>query len=381
MTIVILVTHLLGSGHLARALTLARAFAAQGERAIVLTGGLPVPHLDTTDVTVIQLPPLQSDGVNFTRLLDAQGAAAGAPQFQARQTLIARSLRDIRPDVLITELFPFGRRVLRDEFLAALEVAGTLPNQPLVCASIRDILAPPSKPAKAQAAEELIRRHYDAVLVHADPQVTPLEVSWPVTPELAARLRYTGFVAPPPTPPHPERAGAAEVLVSAGGGNVGEDVFAAALSAARADPDRRWRLLVGGSAAQTRILRLRAGAPPNATVEQARPDFRQMLHHAAASVSMAGYNTALDLLQSGVPGVLVPFDTGGEVEQGLRAKALAELPGFAVLPSPALTGEALLAQVRAVMSGPPRAPRLEGLDGAAETGRVVRQLLERRHAG
>ena len=48
-----------------------------------------------------------------------------------------------------------------------------------------------------------------------------------------------------------------------------------------------------------------------------------MLYHAAASVSLCGYNTALDVLQSGVPAVLVPFDNGGEVEQSLRAEALA----------------------------------------------------------
>lgn len=377
MTVAILVTHLLGTGHLARALTLARAFVAAGHRAVVLSGGRPAPHLDAAGVKLAQLPPLQSDGVNFTRLLDDTGADATADLLQARQAQIAQTLIDEAPTVLITELFPFGRRVLRDEFLAAVETAKSLPQPGLVCASIRDILAPPSKPAKAQATDDIVDQHYDAVLVHSDAEITPLEASWPVTPRLKTKLHYTGFVAPPPAPPHPDGLGRGEVLVSAGGGDVGADIFAAALEAARADPQRRWRLLVGGGDAAGRARALAATAPENVLVEPARPDFRQMLHHAEVSVSMAGYNTALDLLQTGRPAVLIPFDAGDEVEQTLRAKALSHLPGMALLPSGKLSGPALLAQIDKLGTAPRRAPRTDGLDGAAETARVVQMLLDR----
>ncbi|WP_300058755.1 glycosyltransferase [uncultured Roseobacter sp.] len=380
-TVAILVTHLLGTGHLARALTLARAFAARGDRAVVLSGGRPVPHLDTREIEMRHLPPLQSDGVNFTRLLDGTGAVASAAYLQNRQQQLCASLADLAPDVLITELFPFGRRVLRTEFLAALETAQHRPRAPLICASIRDILAPPSKPAKAEATADIIRQHYDAVLVHSDRDVTPLDASWPVSPDLAARLCYTGFVAAPPARPHPDGLGAGEVLVSAGGGNVGAEIFAAALQAATADPTRPWRLLIGGGDSAAQIAALRQTAPPNATVEAARPEFRQMLHHAAASVSMAGYNTALDLLQTGTPAVLVPFDAGGEVEQRLRAEALTQLPGVALLPSATLSGPALLERVRQATAAPRRPARTDGLDGAAETVRCVTRLLEQRHAG
>lgn len=380
MNLLIIVTHLLGTGHLARALTLARAFGAAGHDSTVVSGGMPAPQLDAGHARLVQLPPLRSDGVNFTRLLGADNVEADAALLQARQKLLADTLRETQPDVLITELFPFGRRVLRDEFLSALEVAKTLPRRPLICASIRDILAPPSKPAKAAATEEIIARSYDTVLVHSDADVTPLEVSWPVTTALAPRLHYTGFVAPPPAKPHPQAAGQGEVLVSAGGGDVGTNLFHAALGAARADPSRCWRLLVGGRDPAPRIAQMQSGAPPNAIIEPARRDFRQMLHHAAASVSMAGYNTALDLLQSGTPAVLVPFDAGGETEQSLRATALARLLGIEVLSNAALSGPALLTQVARVTAAAPRAPRTHGLDGATTTVRMVEALLADHHA-
>ncbi|MEP2641768.1 glycosyltransferase [Roseobacter sp.] len=374
MKVAFLVTHLLGTGHLARALTLARACRDAGHDATVLSGGVPAPHLDATGLTLVQLPPLRSDGTNFTQLRDAAGDTASADHLRARQTMIRRALSDIAPDVLVTELFPFGRRVLAAEFLTAVETAHALPRPAVICASIRDILAPPSKPAKADKTHAILDQFYDAVLVHSDPDVTPLDVSWPVTPTLAARLHYTGFVAPPAALPHPQALGAGEILVSAGGGDVGTDLFYAALHAATANPAQQWRLLVGGADAPARVADLRAHAPANAHVEPARPDFRQMLHHVTASVSMAGYNTALDLLQTGAPAVLVPFDAGGETEQTLRAQALAHWPGVAVLPTAKLSADTLRDGLARALQSPRRPPLTQGLDGAAETVRILDRL-------
>ncbi|CUH98790.1 glycosyltransferase family protein [Leisingera aquaemixtae] len=373
MKVLIAVTHLLGTGHLSRALTLARAFSAARHRVQVASGGFPAPQLNAEGVEVIQLPPLRSDGVDFTRLLDADGSLAGEAYLTRRKDALCAALHRLQPDVLITELYPFGRRSLRQEFLALLEAAAALPRRPVILSSIRDILAPPSKPEKAEKADAVIARHYDAVLVHSDPAATRLEASWPVSPMLAGRLRYTGYVAPPAAGPHPKLAGRGEVLVSAGGGSVGTPLYRAALEAARQMPDTPWRLLVGGSDAGARIAEFaKAGSP--ALLEPARKDFRQMLSHAAASVSMCGYNTALDLLQAGTPAVLIPFDAGNETEQGLRAASLAPLNGMEVVKTADLTPEALCAAVKAAMQAPPRLAGGFRFDGAARSVEIAAEL-------
>lgn len=375
MKVMIVVTHLLGTGHLARALTLARAFIAAGHKVCVASGGMPAPQLDRGDVPLLQLPPVRSDGVDFSRLLDASGTDVTAEDLAKRSELLIKHLRDETPDVLITELFPFGRRILRAEFGALLEHAHALANPPLICASIRDILAPPSKPEKAVKADAIIAAHYDAVLVHANAEVTPLALSWPVSEALAPKLHYTGFVAPPPAAPSADLAGHAEIIVSAGGGDVGTHVFTAALTAAAQDT-RNWRILLGGANAPARAAALSASAPANVVIEPARPDFRSMLYHAAASVSLCGYNTALDILQSGCPAVFVPFDAGQEVEQSIRAKALGALEGIAVLPSADLSAQSLLDALNTVTSAPRRAPATAGFEGAATTVRIVQELME-----
>lgn len=371
--VLIVVTHLLGAGHLSRALTLARAFAAEGHAAHVVSGGFPAPQLDATGVELHQLTPLRSDGTNFSRLLTPAGHVADDDHKSIRIRTLLDLLGTIAPDILMTELFPFGRRSLRAEFQALLDAAHGRRRPPRICASIRDILAPPSKPSKRAFADDMVQLYYDTVLVHSDPAILPLETSWPVSPMLESRLRYTGFVAPP-LPPAPAEIGAGEVLVSAGGGDVGDPVFTAALDAAR-DSDLAWRLLVGGAAAETRVDMLARHAPPNVHVGPTRPDFRALLRHAAASVSLCGYNTAMDVLQTGCPAVMIPFDDGDEVEQGLRAHALAHLPGIAVAAMHGLDGARLRDALHRARTAPPRDGSLFRFDGARETVRLCMDML------
>jgi len=376
MNVLIAVTHLLGTGHLSRALTLGRAFAQAGHRVMVTFGGMPAPHLHTDGVELLQLPPLRSDGTNFTRLLNADGNPADLEHLTKRIEALIGALDTFGPDVLITELFPFGRRVLSAEFLALLEHAAAMTPRPVILSSVRDILAPPSKPAKADRAEEIVLHYYDAVLVHSDPHTTRLEQSWPVSDRMAPKLRYTGYVAPPPVRAHPDGTGKGEVLVTAGGGDVGLPLFRAAIGATHLMPEQPFRLLVGGEGARVTELRMLSG--DNTIIEPARPDFRQMLAHAAGSISMCGYNTALDLLRAGTPGVLIPFDAGNEVEQGLRAESLAALPALSVLKSADLTPERLAHTLRAVMAEGPRHGGEVDFDGANHAVHIAEEIAEAR---
>lgn len=375
MKVLIAVTHLLGAGHLSRALTLARAFSQQGHAATVLSGGRAAPHLNADGVRLIQAPSLASDGTDFTRLLEANGEPASIDYLHARAKMMVATLQSVAPDVVITELFPFGRRALSAEFLALLEASKTQPQRPLILASVRDILAPPSKPSKADRAREILLQYYDGVLVHSDAAITRLQDSWPVADDLHPLLHYTGYVAPAAAASHPTGEGAGEVLVSAGGGSVGQALFECAIGAARSS-SLHWRLLVGGTDRDARIaaLKTHAGAL-DITIEPVRSDFRQMLTGAAASVSMCGYNTALDLLQTGLPAVLVPFDDGGEVEQTLRSRALAAQPGIEVLMAQDATPARMASAVARVLKRGRRSPVGLEMHGAEESVRLVETML------
>ncbi len=376
MQVLILVTHLLGTGHLSRALNLARAFVAHGHTVDVVSGGMPAPHLNTGGFTLQQLPPVRSDGVNFSTLLTAHDTIADEAYLTKRQRDIEVIFNTLQPDFLITELYPFGRRVLSSEFLNLLSTAKENTKRCAIFSSIRDILAPPSKPSKATKADQIIAQYYDGVFVHSDPTTTPLGQSWPVSKMLAKKLHYTGYVASALAGPHPDLEGQNEIIVSAGGGSVGKAIFECAIDAALLDTTQDWRILVGGSNADSEIKRLQKRVRSNnLTIESPRPDFRQMLHHATCSVSMCGYNTALDLMQAGTASVFIPFDEGGEVEQTLRAKSLAKHPGFSVLAANDLTPQSLIKAIHASRSV--KGSKITDLefDGANETVRIATNWL------
>lgn len=379
MKVALLTTHLLGTGHLSRALALGAGFAAKGHEICVFSGGRPAPHLAKEDVPLIQLPPVRSDGLQFTRLLDHEDQPVDDAYLVARRALVLTQLERLEPDVLITELYPFGRRVLRQEFDAVLEHQKSRHLAPPILASVRDILAPPSSAARAAWTEERLRAAYDGVLVHADNKVVELGDSWPVTPQLAAKLHYTGFVAPALPKASKIGPGRDEILVSAGGGPVGQALFEAAIQAAcmsdGAPQIGPMRLLVGGDPARREALTALAAPCPWITVEGPRPDYREMLQRAALSISQAGYNTVLDVALAGTPAILVPFAEGGETEQRDRAKAYAARLGFEVLDEATLTAETLLDAIRRIKATPRTVYPTLNVAGAHQSVAITEKLL------
>ena len=56
-------------------------------------------------------------------------------------------------------------------------------------------------------------------------------------------------------------------------------------------------------------------------MERFRKDLAGLMASARVSVSQAGYNTVCDMLVAGCQSVLVPYASGGETEQSLRAES------------------------------------------------------------
>ena len=369
MRVLIAVTHLLGAGHLTRVAALARALASAGHEAVLVSGGAAAPLVRLDGIRVVQLPPLHIRGTAFGRLLDGEGREAGAPLFERRRRMLLAALDETQPDAVVTELFPFGRRGLADEFLALAEAARA--RRVPVLASVRDILVAPEKPEKVAQAHERAARLYEAVLVHGDPALAPLDASWPVDEALRPMLRYTGYVDEGALAPRAgERAG---IVAAAGSSAAGLGLLRAAAEAARRRPELGWRILAGHGVSGDDLAALAAGLPEG-VVTRARPDYRALLAAAAVSVSQCGYNTAVDLLAAGPRAVLVPFEGGDETEQRLRADRLAARGLARVVPEDGLTAVSLLAAVAASLADPPPPPHGIDLAGAARSVAIVEEI-------
>ena len=118
-----------------------------------------------------------------------------------------------------------------------------------------------------------------------------------------------------------------EVIVSTGGGVVGAELIELALNARALSRELSvcpWRVLVGHNLPDRAFEALRGRAPPGVIIERNREDFRHLLSRSTLSVSQVGYNTALDILASGVKAVLVPFRSDTQREQTIRARVFAD---------------------------------------------------------
>lgn len=357
---------LLGLGHEARAAAMARAMIDAGMAVTIVAGGTPGIQPETGGAHLVTLPSLRAADPRYQALVDAGGAAPDEALWRERQHRLMAAFDATRPDILLVETFPFGRWPFRRELMPLLDIARR--HCRIVC-SVRDLLEPKAEGSRNRRIVELIDRYFDLVLVHGDPALATLDRTFADTAAIADRLRYTGYVAPAiPAAGAGDGAGTGEIVVSAGGGATCATLMTAAAGAARRD-SRRWRFLLGPNSPSD--LRTRLAATRGIAVEPIRPDFRALLRRAAASISQAGYNTALDVLISQVPAVMVPFAGFGQREQVLRASLLAERGLVEMLPEDGMTPGSLLDAVARALARPAPATCGLRLDGAAETARLL----------
>jgi predicted glycosyltransferase len=371
--VLLYVQHLLGIGHLVRASRIATALERHGLDPILVTGGVPAPGFPPAGIAHVALPPLKSSE-GFRSLLTADGEAASPAFLKERRERLVGVLHSTKPQLILIEAFPFGRRQMRFELLALLEAARSLRPKPIIAASVRDIVQPLVKTGREAEVLRTLALYFDHVLVHGDPQLVRLADSFPAEARIAPPVSYTGLVTGGDIVPSPEPF---DVIISVGGGAAQGRLCQTALAARALTPlaDRRWLVITGPNAPDGLSATLTGKLREGDAVAAFRSDFPGLLAQAQLSISQAGYNTCGDLLRAGCPAVLVPFAAGGEREQTLRAERLAER-GLAVVVEEASLDEPRLAAAisRAVAGGRRSSAGIE-LDGADRTAALIATML------
>jgi predicted glycosyltransferase len=363
--------HSVGLGHLIRSYALCAALAERFRVVLVCGGALPRGIEPPRGVEVVALPPL---GVNGNG-----GFVSHDPRFtlerawEARAELLLQTLRSVRPRVVLVELFPFGRAKFARELVPLLEAARRAGA--LTACSLRDILvtARPNQRAHDDRACAIANAHLDAVLVHSDPRFARLEDTFAPAGPLQVPVRYTGFVVSGAARSAPRRR-AGHVVVSAGGGLVGEPLLLSAIEAQRIC-GIDMRVIAGPMLPEDAWRRLLAAAAGRPGVELVRSvlDLGAELRAAAGSVSQCGYNTALEIVRARVPALVVPYATPEEDEQRRRARRLARLGALRVLDPERLDPPTLARELEQLPTFRP-APTAIDLRGAQRAGRLLAEL-------
>ena len=194
MKVLMYCQHVLGIGHLVRSTEIARALSRNADVTFVSGGESVDGFVFPPGVKLVQLPAIQTD--EDFRALENCGSSQTLEQLQdLRRKRLLGLFDEIRPDALVIELFPFGRKRFAFELVPLLKHARTRNSETLVVSSLRDILVEKSDQAKHEERVcRIVNAYFDVILVHGDPAFQKLDETFHRVGDLRCEVRYTGFV-------------------------------------------------------------------------------------------------------------------------------------------------------------------------------------------
>lgn len=370
---------LLGTGHFIRSREIVRAM--QGFEICFVYGGEHGPGFNMPpDVQIISLPAVKSDE-SFQHLYTVEEGRDLAEVMRERKARLLATFDQYQPDLLVIELFPFGRKKFSDELLTLLSHARSSRKDLKIVCSLRDILVQKPNPVTHETeVRERLRRYFDLVLIHSDPEWQRLDDTFASVGEIACPIEYTGYVVR--EIPRKETISAEQapmILVSIGGGRVGHELIESAVAATE-HLQRDFRMhIIGGPlfpAEAMKRLQQRTAACDRISVEGYTTKFPALLAEARLSISLAGYNTCLEILASGTRALLYPFRESGNDEQERRARKFAEAGLVHFLDPGDLDPLRMAAQIERHLThsfAPPK--RTIDMNGAERTARLLRDLF------
>jgi len=377
--------HVLGIGHLVRSAEIARALSYHSDVTFVSGGaavsGFPFPPR----VHLVQLPPIKTDE-DFGALKNCETTLNMEELQDLRRQKLLRLFDILRPDALVIELFPFGRKRFAFELIPLLEYAQNKSPETLVACSLRDILVEKSDRAKHEARVcAIVNAYFDLIMVHGDACFIKLDETFHRAGNLQCDIRYTGFVQQQ----EPGSTADADpicptIVASIGSGRYrqGQLLLEAIVRAAAQLQSRiphLFQIFAGPFIPEDVYTRLRllARGAQNVEIATYSAHFLYHLKRASLSVSMGGYNTIMNVLATGVPGLVYPYTANDDQEQHIRAKRLESL-GIVELLHPETLAPDLLADKIVRMLAGRQAPFAFDMDGASNAASILRSAVAAR---
>lgn len=419
--------HLIGIGHHVRNSQLIDALA-KNYRIFVLDGGRSVQGWESTEsIERIQLKPIFLDGGNLQAPPELEQNIEEV--MRDRKQKISDTIERIEPDCLVVEHFPFGRWQLYDEIHFVLKTAESVRQDVKTVCSLRDIPLRAGDPlmmnkymtgalinvdrirfysvprgGKGYQDEQkkyskstslyynmvfpIINESFDLLLVHADPNLTKLDDHFPWMEDLSIPIQYTGYVAETLAKKSGSRPGKNQgleategyVLVSAGGGAESFDLAEACIQAWQDLMDQdlidglKMHIFTGPFIADNDFKRLKEICVSDSIqVNKFTLNFLEMMAHARLSISRAGYNTCMNLLETRTPAILVPSEPMGD--QVFRARRLSELGLAEMIHQTRLTPHQVMKSILRGLSQPRTKHNID-LNGAKKTLDLIQKLWE-----
>ncbi len=384
MKIIFYCQYVFGMGHFFRSLEIARALS--GHDVTLVVGGRKVAVDLPAHVTLVRLPALYMDE-KFTTLYPAETGLTVEEIKDARQKLLVSLFEQQRPDLFMVELFPFGRSIFEFELIPLLQSirAGDFGPLLTVC-SLRDVLVEKKVPAEyEQRVLDHLDSFFDLLLVHSDNRLLRLDETFSRAADIRIPVEYTGFVTkavvPEPATQVRSRLGLSAneklIVASAGGGRSGYRLLDGVIDACHllGGPNPvRLELFAGPFMDSAEYRGLEAKSGGGIHVRRFSKHFASYLTAADLSISMAGYNTCMNLLVARVPSLVYPYRR--QQEQPLRAEKIKDVIPMKILEDRDLAPPVLSGHIRDMLKHRFSLPSIPlNLSGAENTARLLTDLV------
>ena len=377
--------HILGMGHLIRSMEIVRGLTNDFEVCFINGGEIVQGFQAPPSVQVINLPAIKTD-TEFRELKSVDSSLSLEDAQMLRKQQLLTALKAFQPDVLMVELFPFGRRRFSFELIPLIESAKAQ-NAKVVC-SLRDIVVTKQDQTRHEAKIcRLMNQYFDQLLIHGDPNLHPLEESFSRVKDLDCEVHYTGYVV---QRPENNRLTIADqialskedpmILVSVGGGRFGHELLDCVVRTAEILDGvfpHRIQMFTGPFMPDEKFWDLKYAARDrnNLNINRYTPNLLAYMQKADLSISMAGYNTTMNILTTGVRAMMLPFTGNDDKEQTMRVDRLAQLGRVRRLHRQDLSPERFAAALMDQLKIPPAQLKID-LDGVKQTAQLVKALVK-----
>jgi predicted glycosyltransferase len=309
-----------------------------------------------------------------------------------RARIIETALDEFEPDLLIVDKHPRG---LLNELDPALSLLSMRRRRARIVLGLRDVLDAPDvvrREWEEAGADAAVREHYDGIWIYGDAAVyNPLE-EYGFAPDIAARVRFSGYLDPRHRYASRARADSettaalagpeSVVLCQVGGGQDGARVVSAFVDACI--PDGSIGVLLTGpfmpADVRARIERT-AGNRPQIRVLDFVNDPERLLQRAHRVITMGGYNSVCEVLVAEKHALIVPRVVP-RTEQLIRAERLQALGLVDMLHPSSLSPESMSEWLASADSGN-RASIRQRVDfnGLDRLPRLIAELISDSRSG
>lgn len=371
--------HILGMGHLIRSIEIVKGLIPEFQICFINGGQVIEEFQFPSEIEVVNIPAVKTDS-EFNELRPVDESLTMNEVESIRSKMLLDVCDRFEPDILIVELYPFGRRRFSFELIPLVEKAKSMGTK--IVSSVRDIIV--TKQNQQRHEEKVCRlmnKYFDMLLIHGDPNFVKLNLSFARINELKCTVRYTGYVVQPLPAVRKITLEQPGILVSVGGGRFGHDLLECVAHAAPILKNKiphQIHLFTGPFCPEMVLQKLQkiTKEQDNISVNRYTTNLLDYMQQVDLSIGMSGYNTTMNILSTGVKAMMMAFQGNNDKEQETRVKKLDKLGRAKMIHPDNLQPEKFAQKVIEYLQQDKTELPLN-LEGVDNTAKCIKQLISK----